>query len=110
MHVSVDKYATVLSVYQLTTLTSPSDDVLQLLLPLPLERVFELLLVMRQSTRPVNSPSNFLRRAIQEGWTPETFQVPINRKIQNYEQRFYESRGLSPAAARTKALQNQRDY
>ena len=58
--------------YQTATLTYPSFEIMELLRPLPFERVLELLLIMRQSPRPVKSPLNFLRRAIQEGWSPET--------------------------------------
>lgn len=92
--------------YQIATLTYPSFEVMQLLEPLPLDRALELLLILRQSPKPVRSPLNFLRRAIDEAWTPETMPEKVNRHIQNHEERFYMERGYSPDQAREKARQN----
>lgn len=104
----MDRHTAVVLAYQVATLTYPSSEVLELLLPLPYERTLELLLVLRQSPSKVASPLNFLRRAIQEGWTPESLPEPINRKVQNIEQRFYERKGFSPAEAEAKALENRK--
>lgn len=64
--------------YQIATLTYPSFEVIELLKPIPFVRVLELLLIMRQSPRPVKSPLNFLRRA-QENWTAETMPERVDR-------------------------------
>lgn len=86
--------------YQIATLTYPSFEVIELLKPLPFERVLELLLIMRQSPRPVKSPLNFLRRAIQEDWSAETMPQKVNRHIEYLEENFYLRRGYSIDEAR----------
>lgn len=86
--------------YQIATLTYPSFEVIELLKPLPFERVLELLLIMRQSPRPVKSPLNFLRRAIQENWSAETMPQKVNRHIEYLEENFYLRRGYSIDEAR----------
>ncbi|MGG2201895.1 hypothetical protein [Paenibacillus validus] len=95
--------------YQIATLTYPSFEVMELLLPLPYERTLELLLILRQSPKPVKSPVNFLRRAIEEGWTPETMPEKVNRHVQNYEESFYMRRGLTPEQAIERARSNRMD-
>lgn len=92
--------------YQIATLAYPSFEVMQLLEPFPLDRTLELLLILRQSPKPVKSPLNFLRRAIEENWTPETMPEKVNRHIQNHEERLYLQRGLTPEQAREKARNN----
>jgi hypothetical protein len=92
--------------YQIATLTYPSLEVIQLLEPLQLDRALELLLILRQSPRPVKSPLNFLRRAIEENWTPETMPEKVNRHTQNYEERIYRDRGYTSDQAKEQARQN----
>ncbi|WP_068612569.1 hypothetical protein [Paenibacillus tuaregi] len=86
--------------YQIATLTYPSFEVIELLKPLPFERVLELLLIMRQSPRPVKSPLNFLRRAIQENWSAETMPEKVNRHIEYVEENFYLKKGYTIDQAR----------
>lgn len=94
--------------YQIATLTYPSFEVIELLKPLPFERVLELLLIMRQSPRPVKSPLNFLRRALQEGWTAETMPEKVDRHIANLEENTYLRRGYSIDEAREIVQQKRR--
>jgi hypothetical protein len=76
----MEKETAVTLAYQIATLSSPSQEVLDLLVPIKYERVLELLLVLRQSPQKVKSPAGFLRRAISEGWTPETMPEPVARR------------------------------
>ncbi|MBD7971088.1 hypothetical protein [Paenibacillus gallinarum] len=86
--------------YQIATLTYPSFEVIELLKPIPFERVLELLLIMRQSPRPVKSPLNFLKRAIQENWSPETMPEKVNRHMEYLEENIYVRQGYSIDEAR----------
>lgn len=92
--------------YQTATLTYPSFEIIELLRPLPLERVLELLLIMRQSPRPVKSPLNFLRRAIQEGWSPETMPEKVDRHREYLEENHYVRSGYTIDQAREKVQRN----
>jgi hypothetical protein len=92
--------------YQIATLTYPSFEVIELLSPLPFERVLDLLLIMRQSPRPVKSPLNFLRRAIQENWTAETMPEKVDRHIEYLEENFYVRQG-SPSIKPEKSFNDQ---
>lgn len=103
----MDRHKAIALAYQIATLTYPSFEVLELLLPLPYERTLELLLILRQSPKSVKSPLNFLRRALEENWTPETMPQKMNRHVQNYEEGFYMRRGYSSEEARAKARRNQ---
>lgn len=103
----MNKQAAVTMVYQIATLTYPSQEVLDLLEPLTFERVLELMLILRQSQKTVKSPLNFLRRAVDEGWSAETMPQKINRQIQNHEEHFYMTKGYSQEEARKKAWGNQ---
>ena len=95
--------------YQIATLQYPSFEVIELLKPLPFERVLELLLIMRQSPRPVKSPLNFLRRAIQENWSAETMPQKVDRHIEYLEENFYLRRGHSIDEAREIVQKNRRE-
>lgn len=104
----MDKIAAITKAYQIATLTYPSFEVIELLKPIPFERILELLLIMRQSPRPVKSPLNFLRRAIEENWTPETMPEKVNRHMQYLEENFYVRKGYSIDEAR-EIVQRNRD-
>ncbi|WDH85506.1 hypothetical protein [Paenibacillus urinalis] len=94
--------------YQTATLTYPSFEIMELLRPLPFERVLELLLIMRQSPRPVKSPLNYLRRAIQEGWSPETMPEKVDRHMEYVEENHYIRQGYTIDQAREKVQRNRR--
>ncbi|CAM4522664.1 hypothetical protein [Paenibacillus macerans] len=85
--------------YKLVTLAEPTEEVRQLLEGQELERVFELLLILRGWPN-VRNPAGFLRRAIQEGWTPETKPQKVDRRLENYEERYYTRRGYTQEQAR----------
>lgn len=91
----MDKLKAVEMAYQIATLSFPGPEVIELLAPLPYERTLELLLVLRLSTRPVNSPLAFLRRAIAEGWTSETMPQKMDRKSQNIAVNSYMKKGMT---------------
>lgn len=103
----MDKEDVLILAYQIATLTSPDPEVFELLLPLPLVRSLELLLLIRQSPKPVKSPINFLRRAIEDGWTSETIPQRIDRARQNHEEQFYINRGYTLAEAKRLATKKQ---
>lgn len=97
------KLDSLILVYQISTLTYPTKEVLELLVPLEYERTLELLLILRQQPKKVISPLNFLRRAIQENWTAETTPQKVNRHEENITANFYEKKGYAPETARQKA-------
>ncbi|MNW54622.1 hypothetical protein D3C74_322310 [compost metagenome] len=94
--------------YQTATLTYPSFEIMELLKPLPFERVLELLLIMRQSPRPVKSPLNFLRRAIMEGWSPETMPEKVDRHMEYVEENHYVRQGYTIDQARELVQRNRK--
>lgn len=102
----MNKISAITKAYQIATLTYPSFEVVELLKPLTFERTLELLLIMRQSPRPVKSPFNFLRRAIEENWTAETMPEKTNRHIQYIEENHYLRQGFSIDEARTIVQRN----
>lgn len=71
--------------FQAVTLTSPSDDILDILSTVGIRRTLEILLVMQQSSTKVNNPGGFIKRAIQEGWTPSSLPKKVDRRRQNLE-------------------------
>lgn len=81
--------------YQIATLTYPSYEVVKFLRPLTLERSLEVLLIIRKSPKPVKSPLNFLKRAIQEKWIPEKMPGKVNRHIEYVEENSYMRKGYS---------------
>lgn len=91
----MEKHKAVVMAYQVATLTYPSDEIIEMLMPLSYERTLELLLVLRLSSRPVTSPLNYLRRAISEGWTADTLPQKIDRKSQNVAVRSYMKKGMT---------------
>lgn len=72
-------------VYEIATLTHPSEDILDLLCQHPIERCLEVLLILRQSPKKVKAPERFIIRALEENWTPDTVpqKVDRRRKAQN---------------------------
>lgn len=105
----MDKLTAIAQVYRIATLQEPTEDVLSLLAPLEYARALDLLLVLRQSPKPVKSPANFLRRAIAEGWTPETVARRVDRAAENHAIRFYMQKGLSQEEAEERYRQWRRD-
>ncbi|WCK55913.1 helix-turn-helix domain-containing protein [Aneurinibacillus sp. Ricciae_BoGa-3] len=73
--------------YRIAMLAEPSKDEVTLLSVLDLKHALEILLIMRQSPKPVKNPLGFIKRAIKEGWSPITQPKKIDRKRQNLEER-----------------------
>lgn len=103
----MDKLKLIVMGYQIANLHYPSDEVTELLLNLSHDRILELMLVMRQSSRPIKSPVNFLRRAINEGWSAETMPRKINRIRYENEIKIYQQLGYTLEEARKQAYENQ---
>lgn len=96
------KFEAIDQAIRIATLQEPTDTMTDLLYPLEFSRVLELLLILRQSPRPVKAPAAFLRRAIEEGWTPETLPEKVDRRTENRNEQFYIGRGYTPEQARAK--------
>ncbi|MEK3915323.1 hypothetical protein [Paenibacillus sp. FSL H7-0331] len=79
----MDKRTAITMNYQIATLNYPTIESINLLLPLTYLRILELLLLLRQYNKPIKSPYNFLKIAVEENWTPESIPKPINQKVQN---------------------------
>ncbi|WP_195573917.1 hypothetical protein [Paenibacillus sp. 1001270B_150601_E10] len=68
----INEPATVYMGYLLATLKEPSEETMELLCSVPCERALEILLLMREHKKRINSPKNFIKRAIEEGWSVTT--------------------------------------
>lgn len=77
----MNKYEAIDQAWRIATLTEPSGDVRELLYDLEFDRVLELLLILRQSPKPVQFPSGFVRRAIEESWTATTLPEKVERRV-----------------------------
>ncbi|MBY9088001.1 hypothetical protein KIH86_27810, partial [Paenibacillus sp. HN-1] len=89
----MNKLAAIDQAYRIATLTEPTEEIQALLGDLDFGRVLELLLLMRQSPRPVRNPAGFLRRAIQEDWRPGQLPQQVDRHKENIEEQLYIRRG-----------------
>lgn len=94
--------------YRIATLEEPSEEVRELLYAQTFERALELLLVLRQANK-VRNVEGFLRRAVQEGWTPQTSRQRVDRKAEGYSERYYISRGYSADQAREQVLKDREE-
>ncbi|MBC2724125.1 MAG: helix-turn-helix domain-containing protein [Desulfosporosinus sp.] len=82
-----DEMSLISLAFQAVTLTSPSNEILEVLSSVGIGRTLEILLVMQQSPTKVKNPLGFIKRAIQEGWSPLTLPKKIDRRWQNIEER-----------------------
>lgn len=87
------------TVYRISTLQEPADEAIELLTAVPFERALDVLLLVRQYGKPIRTPVNFIRRALDEGWTPETAPRPANRRVENIEKDLYMRRGYTEEEA-----------
>ncbi|BFH18368.1 hypothetical protein WJ0W_007182 [Paenibacillus melissococcoides] len=87
------------TVYRIATLQEPADEAIELLASVPFERALDVLLLVRQYGKPIRTPVNFIRRALDEGWTPETAPRPTNRRLENIEKNLYMRRGFTETEA-----------
>ncbi|MGY1423642.1 helix-turn-helix domain-containing protein [Bacillus cereus] len=81
--------------YETVTLTSPTEEILNLLSVVGIKRTLEILLIMQQSTSKVKKPDGFIKKAIRENWSPTTIPVKLPKKqskhIYDLTQRDYEA-------------------
>ncbi|KAB2499856.1 helix-turn-helix domain-containing protein [Bacillus cereus] len=66
--------------YETVTLTSPTEEILNLLSVVGIKRTLEILLIMQQSTSKVKKPDGFIKKAIRENWSPTTIPVKLPKK------------------------------
>lgn len=71
--------------YQAVTLMEPTRELLELLSQVGIERTLEVLLVMQQSPKKVKNPLGFIKKAIQQAWTPYTTPSSIPRNQKHHE-------------------------
>ncbi|PGF22578.1 hypothetical protein CON27_08255 [Bacillus thuringiensis] len=76
--------------YQVTTLTSPSEEVHKVLISLPLERVLEICLIIRQQSRPIDEPYKFVKAAKTKNWMPDPITNGEKKRMVDLTQREYE--------------------
>lgn len=90
--------------YKIAMLADPDDEMMELLCSISYERVLEILLIMRESSRPIRTPLNFVRRAIAEGWSTSTQPQQVNRRLENHTKRIYMQRGMTADAAQARVM------
>ncbi len=90
----------------MTTLTSPPEEVHKVLTSLPLERVLEICLIIRQQSRPIDEPYKFVKAAKTKNWMPDPITNGEKKRLVNLTQRDYESSGLKEQRTGTIPLYN----
>lgn len=66
--------------YEAVTLTSPKEEMVNILSVVGIQRTLEILLVMRQLATKVKKPDGFIKKAISENWSPSTLPVKLPKK------------------------------
>lgn len=74
--------------FEAVTLTHPTQEITELLSNCGIKRTLEILLIMQQSPTKVKNPLGFIKRAIRENWTPFTLPQNVNRRIQNFNEKY----------------------
>jgi len=92
--------------YQVTTLTSPPEEVHKILISLPLERVLEICLIIRQQSRPIDEPYKFVKAAKTKNWMPDPIADGEKKRLVDLTQRDYESLVLKEQQTETIPLYN----
>lgn len=92
--------------YQVTTLTSPPEEVHKVLTSLPLERVLEICLIIRQQSRPIDEPYKFVKAAKTKNWMPDPIIDEEKKRLVDLTQRDYESLALKEKRTGTIPLYN----
>ncbi|MFY0216934.1 helix-turn-helix transcriptional regulator [Bacillus cereus] len=92
--------------YQVTTLNSPSEEVHKVLISLPLERVLEICLIIRQQSRPIDEPYKFVKAAKTKNWMPDPITNGEKKRLVDLTQREYESLELKEQQTGTIPLYN----
>lgn len=66
--------------YEAVTLTSPTNEITFILSVAGIKRTLEVLLIMQQSAQKIKNPEGFIRKAIQEKWSPSSTPINLSRK------------------------------
>jgi len=66
--------------YEAVTLTSPTEEMLNILSVVGIHRTLEILLIMQQSATKVKNSDGFIKKAIRENWSPSTLPVKLTKK------------------------------
>ncbi|WRU96251.1 helix-turn-helix domain-containing protein [Priestia filamentosa] len=66
--------------YEAVTLTSPTEEMLNILSVVGIHRILEILLIMQQSATKVKNPDGFIKKAIRENWSPSTLPIKLPKK------------------------------
>ncbi|MED3915605.1 helix-turn-helix domain-containing protein [Priestia megaterium] len=83
--------------YEAVTLTSPKEEMVNILSVVGIERTLEILLIMRQSATKVKNPDGFIKKAISENWSPSTLPVKLPKKQSKHLYDFtQQARGKMP--------------
>lgn len=80
--------------YQVATLTSPPEEVHEVLTSLPLDRALEICLIMRQQTSHIVDPYKFVKAAITKKWTPDPITHEAKQSLIHFTQRDYDEARL----------------
>jgi excisionase family DNA binding protein len=73
--------------YEAVTLTSPTEQMVNILSYVGIKRTLEILLIMQQSPNKVKNPEGFIRKAISKGWTPTSLPQKIDKRLAEFENR-----------------------
>ncbi|OES45122.1 hypothetical protein [Domibacillus iocasae] len=76
--------------YQVATLTSPPEEVHEVLASLPLEHALEICLIIRQQNRNLIDPYKFIKAAITKKWTPDPITPEAKQSVIHFTQRDYD--------------------
>ncbi|GAE36318.1 helix-turn-helix domain-containing protein [Halalkalibacter akibai] len=71
--------------YEAVTLTSPTEQMVNILAYVGIKRTLEILLIMQQSPNKVKNPEGFIRKAISKGWSPTSLPQRIDSKKASFE-------------------------
>jgi len=66
--------------YEAVTLTSPKEEMVNILSVVGIQRTLEILLIMRQSATKVKNSERFIKKAISENWSLSTLPVKLPKK------------------------------
>ncbi|MED3729003.1 helix-turn-helix domain-containing protein [Priestia filamentosa] len=79
--------------YEAITLTSPTEEMLNILSVVGIHRTLEILLIMQQSATKVKNPDGFIKKAIRENWSPSTLPVKLLKKQSKHLYDFTQKEG-----------------
>lgn len=71
----------VILAFEAVTMTSPTEEIINILSFVGIKRTLEVLLTMQQSPTKVKNPIGFIKKAISKGWTPTTLPIKKERNV-----------------------------